>query len=194
MEFSLTYSNMKKYYIIPFIAVGLVALIGAISFADMDLKSIPTYGGNSKVKRILRNWETNLQSQVVTQDGGNPFTGDVTVAGTVNAEAFLPDAETILETDTLTIDQGTVFVVNSTAAAVALTLPDASDVLGATYRILFVTDGGDLTIVRAGSDTFNATGNTLLTGADAEDMLVMTAVSADRWLIEVNVGFSGSTP
>jgi hypothetical protein len=120
-----------------------------------------------------------------------------TVPGTITAPSY---GRTVYaganETNTLTATSGSVITADTTTGAVALTVPDANDVLGATYTIILVTDGGtDLTIARGGTDTFNSTGNTLLTFADAEDAIVMTAISANRWLIEENIGtVVASTP
>ncbi len=93
------------------------------------------------------------------------------------------------ETNTLTFTSGSVITADTTDGVVRLVMPDASTVLGVTYTIVLVTDGGnDLLIARGGADVFNSSNNTLLTFADVEDAIVMTAISVNRWLIEENIG------
>ena len=91
------------------------------------------------------------------------------------------------DTETLTLNQN-IIVGDTTAGAIALTLPEAADSLGKQYTIFLETDGGsNITVTCAGSDTLDGS-NTIGTLADAEDYIQLVAVSDDRWLILINNG------
>jgi hypothetical protein len=88
-----------------------------------------------------------------------------------------------------------VIVCDTTANAIAITLPEANDNIGKKYLIFLQTDGGtNVTIARTGSDVLNAANNTLATLADAEDFIELIAVSANRWLVIKDNGIAYSTP
>lgn len=131
---------------------------------------------------------------VGTADATSVSIGASDIVTTVNGALLAPVYRAVVinhtvVTNTLVVADGSVITADTTGGPVVLTLPDANTVLGATYTIILVTDGGDdLTVERAGADVFNASNNTLLTFADAEDTIVMTAISANRWLITVNIG------
>ena len=85
--------------------------------------------------------------------------------------------------------------VDTTSGGHTLTLPDANTVLGKRYIIVLITDGGDLLVDVASGDGLDSSANTRATFADAEDTLVFYAVSANRWLVTVNIGaVAFSTP
>ena len=76
--------------------------------------------------------------------------------------------------------------------ALAVTLPEASDVIGQMLVFVFDTDGGqDVTINRAGADTIDDTGdtgNTSATMADVGDILGVLSVANNIWLVLNNIG------
>ena len=128
---------------------------------------------------------------------GASSVSNLAASGTVSAPVYKQTVyASTVETNILVATDGCVITADTTGGPCALTLPDANDVLGARYTIILVTDGGsNLTVARAGTDVFNASNNTLLTFADAEDAVVLTAIAANRWLIEENIGsVAASTP
>lgn len=85
-----------------------------------------------------------------------------------------------------------------TGGAMLLWLADA-DVYPVGTRILLTmkTDGGDVTMKQVGTLAFNATGNTLLTFAEAGDWIELVVIgigSTNYWRIAANDGVALSTP
>ena len=97
----------------------------------------------------------------------------------------------------LTLDRGdTIIQCDTTSNAIAITLPDSRKNLGKSYIIGFVTDGGnDVTVSTDGTDQYDgassATGTSVVY-ADAGDMLAITAIGNDLWLVTQSVGGSFS--
>jgi len=84
-------------------------------------------------------------------------------------------------------NEDSIVICDTSSNAITITLPDANTVLGYEYTIFVKTyaSGNDVTIACGTGDTFNNAGNNRIT-MNEEDIVVLVAIAADRWMIKVN--------
>jgi hypothetical protein len=170
---------------------------GAITAMNMPVSSTSSDGDEmSMTMSIASNPILKIYGEA--NGTGGTDTHKVIVTDAVITGGGLQLNHQALTSSTLTLDANDgVVECDTTSNAIAITLPEASTVLGQNYTIYFETDGGnDVTVTTATGDTFAGVGDigdNTATMADAGDFVVIQAVSDTRWIVIQNNGATLST-
>ena len=148
-----------------------MALFFAVAVIAATPDIVPRADGEGALGTSAKSWATAAIDDLTTL----AQTGSYTEA---NSNAAITVSTTIMSYD-----------IDTTAAAVTATLPEASTVLGKFFYFYVSTDGGNNFILDTdGTDMFSGSNSNRVTFADEGDACIVQSVGDNRYAIFSNVG------